>query len=230
MGSDDLFKKRREERRKRKENIKNQKSSNWLIICEGTETEPNYFKGAIDELNKGLLDDYKLKVKIVGMGRNTVSLVKSAEEFLNEIDNYKTSIIPYGKIFVVFDKDDFDADNFNMAIEMCENNGYIPLWSNQAIEFWFLLHFNYIDSKMNRKTYEEKLNYYFNKAGLNYKYHKNDKNIFSKLYKYGSLDKARINAAKIHLNHNGVSPANAESCTTVYKFFDFIDERLDELK
>ena len=60
MGSDDLFKKRREERRKRKENIKNQKSSNWLIICEGTETEPNYFKGAIDELNKGLLDDYKL--------------------------------------------------------------------------------------------------------------------------------------------------------------------------
>ena len=41
MGSDNLFKKRREERKKRVENIKKQKSSNWLIVCEGTETEPN---------------------------------------------------------------------------------------------------------------------------------------------------------------------------------------------
>ena len=62
------------------ENIKKQKSSNWLIVCEGTETEPNYFKGAIEEINKNLSADYKLKVTIVGKGRNTVSLVKTAED------------------------------------------------------------------------------------------------------------------------------------------------------
>ena len=66
--SDNLFKKRREERKKRVENIKKQKSSNWLIVCEGTETEPNYFKGAIEEINKNLSADYKLKVTIVGKG------------------------------------------------------------------------------------------------------------------------------------------------------------------
>ena len=44
MGSDNLFKKRRVERNKRKENIRKQKSSNWLIVCEGKETEPNYFE------------------------------------------------------------------------------------------------------------------------------------------------------------------------------------------
>ena len=33
MGSDDLFKKRRAERNRRKENIRKQKSSNWLIVC-----------------------------------------------------------------------------------------------------------------------------------------------------------------------------------------------------
>lgn len=47
MGSDNLFKKRRDERKKRKENIEKQRSSNWLVVCEGVETEPNYFNGAL---------------------------------------------------------------------------------------------------------------------------------------------------------------------------------------
>ena len=41
------------------------------------------------------------------------------------------------KIFVVFDKDSFSDDDFDDTIKMCEDNGYIPLWSNQAIEYWF---------------------------------------------------------------------------------------------
>ena len=50
---------------------------------------------------------------------------------------------------------------------MCERNGYIPLWSNQAIEYWFLLYFNYIDTGMDRKSYESKLNEYFKAKGQN---------------------------------------------------------------
>ena len=56
--------------------------------------------------------------------------------------------IPYGKVFVVFDKDDFTPNAFNKAIEKCENNGYIALWSNECIELWFLLHFNYLSSNI----------------------------------------------------------------------------------
>ena len=89
MGSDDLFKKRRVERNKRKENIRKQKSSNWLIVCEGKETEPNYFEGAVAAINELIEDAYKLKVKIVGKGMNTTSLVKSTQDILNEIDEYK---------------------------------------------------------------------------------------------------------------------------------------------
>ena len=133
MGSDNLFSKRREERKKRKENIQKQKSNKWLIICEGTKTEPNYFQEVIKDINKNLTDEYKLNVKIIGKGKNTISLVKSVDELLNYIDESKTSTIPYGKIFVVFDKDDFKSDFFNKAILTCEKNGYIPLWSNQAI-------------------------------------------------------------------------------------------------
>lgn len=172
MGSDNLFNKRREERKKRKENIEKQKSSNWLIVCEGEQTEPNYFKGAVDAINEGIEDKYKLKVKIVGEGMNTVSLVKSVQDLQAEIDEYKIATIPYGKIFVVFDKDSFSSKSFDDAITMCEKNGYIPLWSNQAIEYWFLLYFNYVDAGMDRNMYENKINEYFKTAGLKYNYKK----------------------------------------------------------
>ena len=229
MGNDNLFKKRREIRKNRTENIKKLKSSNWLIVCEGLQTEINYFKEAVNEINSKIEDDYKLKVKIVGKGLNTVSLVKSVDDLLNYIDKCKNSIIPYGKIFVVFDKDSFSSDAFNKAIDMCNKNGYIPLWSNQAIEYWFLLHFNYIDIKMLRNQYQNKINEYFKKHGLNYRYTKNDKEIYSKLVKYGSLENAIKNAKKIYLKHLNDTPASSESCTTVYKFFDHVDERLNEL-
>ena len=230
MGKDNLFNKRREEREKRRENILNQRSSNWLIVCEGVQTEPNYFKGAVNAINKNIEEINKLKVKIVGMGKNTISLVKSVEDIQNAIDEYQKSIVPYGKIFVVFDKDSFRDETFNMAVKMCYNNGYIPLWSNQAIEYWFLLHFNYIDSKMDRTMYKEKINQYFSDSNLKYKYHKNDKDIYDKLCTYGSLKEAIKRAKRIHLNHINDTPSKSESCTTVYRFFDEVDERLDELK
>lgn len=230
MGSDNLFNRHREERKKRKESVIKQRSSNWLIVCEGVKTEPNYFKGAIDAINKGIGDKYKLKVKIVGQGMNTTSLINSVEDLINNIDEYRTSIIPYGKIFVVFDKDSFTSQAFNEAIDRCRRNGYIPLWSNQAIEYWFLLYFNYIETRMNRTLYANKINEYFKMAGLKYRYRKNDTDIYNKLLKYGSLEKARRNAFRIHMNHNKDTPANSESCTTVYKFFEEIDERLKELE
>lgn len=230
MGSDNLFNRRKEERQKRKENIEKQRSSNWLVVCEGTQTEPNYFEGAVAAINEDLDDKYKLKVKIVGKGMNTTSLVKSVDDLLNDIDKHKTSTIPYGKIFVVFDKDSFSSENFDAAVFMCERKGYIPLWSNQAIEYWFLLHFNYIEVKMDRKLYENKINEYFKEAGMKYKYRKNDEKIYHRLSKYGSLEQARKNATNIHLSHIQDTPSNSESCTTVYKFFDEIDERIQELE
>ena len=42
MGSDNLHIRRSAERKSRKENILKQRSSNWLIVCEGTKTEKNY--------------------------------------------------------------------------------------------------------------------------------------------------------------------------------------------
>ena len=230
MGSDNLFSRRRIERKSRKENVERQRSSNWLIVCEGVQTEPNYFLGAVQAINENIDDPYKLKVKVVGKGMNTISLVNTTEDIQYEIDQYKSTTVPYGKIFVVFDKDSFPDKAFDEAIQMCYSNGYIPLWSNQAIEYWFLLHFNYIDVGMDRKIYSDKINEYFKNVGLIYKYRKNDKDIYSKLCKYGSLEEAIKRATKIHLSHIADKPSKSESCTTVYRFFEEVKERLDELK
>ena len=45
MGSDDLFKKRREARTQRKHEYKPTKANSYLIVTEGERTEPLYFKG-----------------------------------------------------------------------------------------------------------------------------------------------------------------------------------------
>lgn len=165
MGSDNLHKRRVNERKIRRENIIKIKSSNWLIVCEGKKTEPNYFEKAIEQINKNIDDDYKLKVTIIGMGMNTKSLV-NATDLQIKIDSYSNTVVPYGKIFVVFDKDSFSSKDFDEAIDMCNRNGYIPLWSNQSIEFWFLLHFYYIDAKIDRCDYPKKLNEYFKKKWI----------------------------------------------------------------
>lgn len=64
---------------------------------------------------------------------------------------------------------------------------------------------------------------------MKYKYRKNDEKIYDLLTKYGSLSQARKYAYRIHLKHIN-TPSKSESCTTVYKFFEEVDERLQELE
>ena len=100
----------------------------------------------------------------------------------------------------------------------------------KLLNIGFLLHFNYIEIGMDRALYEKKINEYFKTAGLKYKYRKNDEKIYDLLTKYGSLSQARKYASRIHLNHINDVPSKAESCTTVYRFFEEVDERLQELE
>ena len=52
MGSDDLFKKRREARTQRKHEYKPPKANSYLIVTEGERTEPLYFKGIMAQLSR----------------------------------------------------------------------------------------------------------------------------------------------------------------------------------
>ena len=50
MGSDDLFKKRRKERKERKCEMLTPKANSFLIVTEGECTEPMYFEGIEREI------------------------------------------------------------------------------------------------------------------------------------------------------------------------------------
>jgi hypothetical protein len=156
MGTDDRFKIRTVERQSRISKELNKRAETWLIVCEGTKTEPNYFISLFNYANSK--SNKTIKFKVDGTGKNTVSLVNSIDDYFPYIDQLYNSVnIPYGKVFAVFDKDSFTPEQFNNAIYKANLKGYIPIWSNECIELWFLLHFNLLRSNIPRNEYFKKI-------------------------------------------------------------------------
>ena len=117
---------------KRKKNIRN-KRKYYLIVCEGEATEPNYFEGLKQDLPKGILTAYQ--IDIAGTGRNTQSLIDEAIRLQRAYEKNTTRKLD--KLWVVFDKDSFSAQDFNGAIQRCLNSDIGCAWSNEAFELWY---------------------------------------------------------------------------------------------
>lgn len=84
-----------------------------LIITEGTKTEPKYFEGIQNTINRNFRD--KIQLKIYGEGDNTLGLL---EKTLQRVRN---SGIIYKHVWIVYDTDDFPAERINLTAEECEN-------------------------------------------------------------------------------------------------------------
>lgn len=223
--ADQLFKKRQKEREGRIRREKKLRADSWLIVCEGKETEPNYFEGLFKYANS--LAENPIKYKIKGTGRNTESLVESIDDFFDFVDDCVRSMkIPFGKTFAVFDKDSFSPGQFNNAIHKAMNKGYIPIWSNECIELWFLLHFNFLESNLPRTMYFENLSRIFMREhGI--KYEKAQDNIFTLLYTPERFKNAMQNAKKLYDKSCAESSyAKRCPCTNV---FCFIEEMQKEM-
>ena len=117
----------------------------FLIICEGVNTEPDYFNAfRLTSAN----------VKALGQGMGTLALVHKA---IHIKEQEKLKGRTYNQNWVVFDKDDFPENDFNSAILLAQQNGFEVAYSNQAFEFWFLLHFNLYQGALHRSRYEKML-------------------------------------------------------------------------
>lgn len=217
MGSDDLFKKRKGVKKKRKENIRKRAPYRYLIVCEGKKTEPNYFEGIkrkIEIKYRNKIDvKYKIELDIQGTGRNTEDLVDYAKKLKS------LSEIPYGHTWVVFDKDDFTNEQFNNAIRKAQNSNIDIAWSNEAIELWFVLHFEYLNTAIHRYEYIKKLNQHFKAKNVNCgKYQKNLDNIFEILCDNGDVRQAikRSKSLRNYYEKQGItSEAKMNPCTNI---------------
>ena len=157
----------------------------FLVVCEGERTEPNYFKGLVKDRYSEVRAE-----EIVGEGRSTCALVKKTEE-MNQRQ------LKFDRVWVVFDKDDFN--DFNEAIALAERKGYGAAWSNEAFELWYLLHFVYLDAAISRSDYIAKLETEIRRfeGYEDFKYRKNDKGIYSLLQKIGNEELAKERAQKL---------------------------------
>lgn len=180
-----------------------------LIVCEGKNTEPSYFKQ---------FRVSSAEIKYVGEGYNTVSLVKRTIELSKQ---YK-----YDRVWCVFDKDDFNDNDFNTAIKMAEENAFGVAYSNQAFEYWLILHFNdHQGGKMHRDKYTKEIKKHIKPFKASYDGNSSKKvseEFFELLDGIDSkTNQKRVNLAIIRAERNYIklkhlSPAKAESSTTVY--------------
>ena len=126
-----------------------------LIASEGTETEPQYF-GAIQRLINAKYRD-RIQLKVEGIGDNTVNLLMKACQYV------QNNGIVFKHVWIVYDTDDFPAENIDMVAQLCEEYSaqgetiYHAVWSNQCVELWYLLHFMYMDTDIDRSRYWPKL-------------------------------------------------------------------------
>ena len=176
---------------------------NYLIVCEGTRTEPNYFEALIEGRYSRVLD-----ADILGKGQSTCRLVRTAME---ERDK---SPIEYDRVWAVFDKDDFI--DFNEAIELARANDINAAWSNESFELWYYLHFQYLDTPITRAQYIDALNREIRKFEPEYSYAKNDKSTFAILCQYGNLDMAIRHAERLEHLYSDTNYANHKPCTKVH--------------
>ncbi|MCQ2555626.1 MAG: RloB family protein [Clostridia bacterium] len=181
-----------------------------LIITEGTATEPAYFAAVSDIVNRSFPD--KIHVKVEGKGKNTLSLLNSA---LNSVRRNQNDI---KHVWIVFDTDDFSVSDINRTADLCtkyscEETTYHAIWSNQCIEFWYLLHFGYYQTDIHRTRYFDKLTYWLKTLGQG-EYSKNRTDMFYILRPY--LDIALENAERLEKVNKGRTPAESAPGTMVH--------------
>ena len=208
--------------KRRKENVR-ERLVRFLIVCEGTKTEPHYFEALI----KNHISTVR-EVTIEGEGMATVSLVDETLEIKKDLE--RKNAMTFDRVWVVFDKDDFD--DFNEAIEKARKLGFHSAWTNEAFELWYYLHFEYLDTAINREEYIDKLQEAFRKrmGDEGFKYKKGNPDIYKLLQQYGREDLAKRFARQLRAIYKGTNYAAHKPCTMVDKLVKELEKPESLLK
>jgi hypothetical protein len=184
----------------------------FLIVCEGENTEPSYFKSFPVPSNT---------VVILG-GQNSKNALVDYALKIRDSENYSGR-----EVWCVFDYDVHpeqgatQPNDFNSAIDKAEKNGLQVAWSNDAFELWFVLHYQKLDTPLSRHELypilKEKweIESFHNEAKTDafceghYKRHGGSRSNMQQL--------AIRRAKQLHQSYNGARNfADQCPCTTVY--------------
>ncbi len=110
------------------ETSKNRKEKTYLIICEGVNTEPNYFES---------FRLHTINIESFGLGMSKTSLIKSIHKIVQSREKDKEQ-----EVWCVFDMDvKYDEsitqkEDYNNAITLAQSYGYKVAYSNDCFELW----------------------------------------------------------------------------------------------
>lgn len=204
------------EETKRKQDIR-QKRRFYLIVCEGTKTEPNYFKGLKQNLPPGVVEFVDLAV--YGIGRDPSSVVDEAYKKRQHLERNGRTI---DEVWAVFDRDNFPGQNFNSGIFKGQSVGVNCAWTNESFELWYLLHFQFFQNGMSRNDYQKLIERELSqKLGRPYTYQKNSPDMFVLLQKHGNIKQAIVWAKQLETEFTGQTDyANHNPCTKMHELIE----------
>lgn len=215
-------------KKKRKQEYLEKKEFRYYIFCEGQATEPKYFQGFKRYIEDNPIYRDMVLIEIEGCQAETMRVIGRAEEYVSD------NKIAKGEIWCVYDKDSFPSSDVNGVVQRTKalnqknpNIQYHAAWSNECIEFWFMLHFAYYTSNNHRSEYVKFLNEKFQELGIG-KYEKNMNNIFEILIKSGNPKLAIRYAKRIIENGVGKTPAQIAPGTKVYELAEELAKYLPE--
>ncbi|WP_375513984.1 RloB family protein [uncultured Nostoc sp.] len=163
-------------------------------MCEGSKTEPNYFRSFRVPKNVAEID-------VQGVGENPSKLVQSAKD-LNKQG-------AYDQVWCVFDRNSWTIEDFNNAIKNAKGEGFEVAYSNEAFELWYVLHFEFLHTGIPRSDYLRKLTSLFGQT-----YQKNSETIYDELFDKQAI--AIKNAENLLKQYAPHTPAKDNPSTTVH--------------
>jgi len=113
-----------------------------LIVCEGRETEKNYF----NNYNRKDRRDRPVKIIKGVSGQNFTELVNRCKNEMIKIDAKKVDA------YIVVDVDGRPENNLQRLKKDADSIGSKVIISNPCFEFWYLIHFE--DTAANMATYK----------------------------------------------------------------------------
>lgn len=173
-------------------------NSRILIVCEGTHTEPDYFR------------QFRVpskQVEIVGDGSNTLSVVERAVTLRDAAERDD----PFDAVWAVFDRDDFPRSRFDVALAKARAEGIEVAWSNEAFELWFVLHFEFRTAATGRSDYARCLEWHLGRP-----YQKNDASVFDALRDHISTAIRHADRLLDEHHEGAPDPFSAEPATRVH--------------
>ena len=205
-----------------------QKLYRYYIFCEGQQTEPSYFAGFKKLIEENPVYKDMVLIEIEPCQAETMRVIGMAEDYVRK------NKIKKGQIWCVYDKDSFPPERFNGVVERASSLNkdnpelqYHTAWSNECIEFWFLLHFAYYTANNHRLEYITFLNDKFKELGLG-KYQKNMQDIFGILLEHGNPKLAIRYAKRIIKDGESKTPTEIAPGTKVYELVEELTKYLPE--